>query len=222
MTDTPLVVEATHTADACVIWLHGLGADGHDFSPVIAHLGRNLTSHVRFVFPHAPYRPVTINGGYVMRAWYDIVDADLERRADATGIRESAALVETMVSEQVAAGIAASRIVLAGFSQGGAVVLQAGLRMPRAMAGIIALSTYLPLPEETTTQASAAGRTLPVLMAHGSDDPIIPLAASERSRDTLAALGCRVSFHVYDMPHSVCEQEIADIAAWLARELPPR
>ena len=217
--DTPVVVEPPTPATAAVVWLHGLGADGHDFEPVAAELGRGGLDGIRYVFPHAPVRPVTINGGMEMRAWYDIAGSDFDRRADEEGVRESAGIARALVDEQIARGIAAERIVLAGFSQGGAIALYAGLRFPFRLAGILALSTYLPAPRSLEAQAHPANRDVPIFLAHGSQDPMIALSLAERSRAALAALGYVVEVHTYPMPHSVCAEEIRDIASWLSRVL---
>ena len=217
--DTPVVVEPPTPATAAVVWLHGLGADGHDFEPVAAELGRGGLGGVRYVFPHAPVRPVTINGGMEMRAWYDIAGSDFDRRADEEGVRESAGIAGALVDEQIARGIAAQRIVLAGFSQGGAIALYAGLRFPFRLAGILALSTYLPAPRSLEAQAHPANRDVPIFLAHGSQDPMIALSFSERSGAALAALGYVVEVHTYPMPHSVCAEEIRDIGNWLSRVL---
>ena len=217
--DTPVVIEPPAPATAAVVWLHGLGADGHDFEPVAAELGRGGLDGIRYVFPHAPVRPVTINGGMEMRAWYDIAGSDFDRRADEEGVRQSAGIAAALVDEQIARGIAAERIVLAGFSQGGAIALYAGLRFPFRLAGLLALSTYLPAPRSLEAQAHPANRDVPVFLAHGSQDPVIALSFSERSRAALAALGYVVEVHTYPMPHSVCAEEIRDIGNWLSRVL---
>ena len=220
--DPPVVVEPPKPVTAVVVWLHGLGADGHDFEPAAAELGRAGLDDVRFVFPHAPVRPVTINGGMAMRAWYDIAGPELDRRADEEGVRESGAVARTLVDEQIARGITPERVVLAGFSQGGAIALHAGLRFPFRIAGILALSTYLPAAKSLATQAHAANRDVPIFLAHGSQDPVIALALSERSRAAMADLGYVVEVHTYPMPHSVCAEEIRDIANWLHRVLAGR
>ncbi|MBI5462987.1 MAG: alpha/beta fold hydrolase [Gammaproteobacteria bacterium] len=205
-------------ATATVIWLHGLGADGHDFEPLVPELGA-LERGVRFVLPHALERPVTINGGYVMRAWYDIRRPDLRVEADVEGIRASVAAVAALIDAEIARGIAPERIVLAGFSQGGAIVLHAGLTYPRRLGGILALSTYLALPTELAAEIAAVNRATPVFIGHGSDDTIAPFALAEETRTQLQALGCPIEFHAYRMPHSVCMEEVADIRAWLSRVL---
>jgi len=197
-----------------VIWLHGLGADGHDFEPIVPELP--LSVAVRFVFPHAPVRSVTVNGGMQMRAWYDILGWGSKVPQDAVGIRASAAAVARLIDREVARGVPAERIVLAGFSQGGAIALHSALREPRRLAGVLALSTYLPLAETLAAEMSAASAGLPIFMAHGTDDPILPLAMAEVSRRVLGAAGYAVDWHVYPMAHAVCAPEIAAIRAWLA------
>jgi phospholipase/carboxylesterase len=201
-----------------VIWLHGLGADGNDFVPIVGEL-ELPAAPIRFVFPHAPLQPVTINNGMVMRAWYDILGADLARREDERGVRASQGLVEALIAREKARGIAAPRILLAGFSQGGAIALQTGLRHPERLAGIMALSTYVPIAESLAAEAHAANRDVPIFMAHGLYDPIVPVAAARRSRALLERLGYAVEWHEYPMPHSVAREELDDIGAWLARAL---
>lgn len=209
------------TPDAAVIWLHGLGADGNDFAPIVPHLQLDAQMAVRFVFPHAPVRPVTINGGMAMRAWYDI---DPERGLDsgADDIRASAAIVESLVRTQIDAGIAPNRIVLAGFSQGGVMALHTGLRQPHRLAGIMALSTYLHAPERLREELTLAAADTPILMTHGTADPMIPIQRAVASRAALEALGYPVEWHQYPMGHEVCLEEIGDIGRWLARRLPPQ
>ena len=221
--DPPVVIEPPRPATSAVVWLHGLGADGHDFEPVAGELGRSGLDDVRYVFPHAPVRPVTVNGGMTMRAWYDISGSELDRGTDEEGVRASAGIARALVDEQIARGIPARRIVLAGFSQGGAIALFAGLRFPFRIAGILALSTYLPDGESLAVQAHVSNREVPIFLAHGSHDPLISLALSERSRAVMAGLGYIVETHTYPIPHSVCPEEIRDIANWLSRVLaPPR
>ena len=223
--DDPIVVEAAGTALASVIWLHGLGADGHDFEELVLHLGRDLSEHVRFVFPHAPRIPVTINGGMTMRAWYDISETELGRetelsqRADEIGVRGSGDILCALIERERGRGIEPRNIVLAGFSQGGAIALHTGLRYPVAIAGVLALSTYLPLAETCAMEGHDANRRVPIFMGHGSQDPLIPLSVAEQSRATLTELGYVVEVHTYPMPHSVCPEEIRDIADWLSRTL---
>jgi phospholipase/carboxylesterase len=207
-------IETAAEPQLAVIWLHGLGADGHDFEPIVPEL--RLGFSARFVFPHAPVRPVTINGGMRMRAWYDVLGFDRRAREDETGIRASAAAVTELIDAQVARGVPAERVVLAGFSQGGAVALHTALREPRPLGGVVALSTYLPLAAALPAERSAANTRLPIFMAHGTADTVLPLALGETSRRTLEALGYAVEWHSYAMPHSVCLEEIAAIGAWLA------
>jgi phospholipase/carboxylesterase len=204
--------------DLAVIWLHGLGADGHDFEPIVPELGLRIP--VRFVFPHAPVRPVTINGGMAMRAWYDILGFDRRAAEDAEGIRGSAAAVTKLIDRELARGIASDRVVLAGFSQGGAIALHTALREPRPLAGVLALSTYLPLAATLAAERSAANSALPIFMAHGTADTVLPLSLAESARRTLEALGYALEWHAYPMPHSVCMEEVSAIGAWLAA-LPP-
>jgi phospholipase/carboxylesterase len=204
---------------ACLIWLHGLGADGHDFEPLIPELHLVDELGVRVLLPHAPLRPVTINGGMVMRAWYDIRSTQFRNDEDSSGIRQSEQQLLALISKEVANGIPAQRIVLAGFSQGGAMVLHTGLRYPQPLAGILALSCYLPLAESLPREGSGPGLGVPIMMAHGESDPLIPLPLAERSRDRLRALGCLVDWRTYPMPHAVYPQEIRDIRHWLENRL---
>lgn len=206
-------------ARAAVIWLHGLGADGHDFVPVVAELGLPRDAGVRFVFPHAPHRPVTINGGYVMRAWYDIYAMNMSRGEDEAGIRDSAAAVAALIEREQTRGVAAGNVVLAGFSQGGAIALHAALRYPQRLAGVLALSTYLPLADRLSAEAHSANAGLSVFIAHGTHDSVVPIGLAERSRDRLIQTGYDVAWHAYRMEHSVSMAEIADIGAWLAQRL---
>lgn len=224
MTDHPelpecLEVETGERPDSAVIWLHGLGADGHDFEPIVPQLGFPPQLATRFIFPHAPMRPVTINGGMVMRAWYDILGMDLVRREDEAGIADSASLVRALMERENARGIGDERIVLAGFSQGGAIALHTGLRHPRRVAGILALSTYLPLASRLGSEAGAANRDTPIMLAHGTYDPMIPVALAEATRALLADHGYTVSWHTYPIQHAVCMEEIADIGRWLVQRL---
>jgi phospholipase/carboxylesterase len=213
-------IESAPAPDAAVIWLHGLGADGHDFKPVVPELRLPARLRVRFVFPHAPVRPVTINMGMPMRAWYDILQMG-GGQEDEAGIRASQALVQALIEQEKGRGIDPRRIVLAGFSQGGAIVLQTGLRHAERLAGILALSTYLPLAGRLAAERSAANRGLPVFMAHGTHDPMIGIQRARESRAALETLGYPVQWKEYAMAHSVCGEEIADIAAWLLRLLAP-
>ena len=221
MADDPLVIETgVHKPDACVIWLHGLGADGHDFEPIVPELRLDPGLNIRFVFPHAPMMPVTINQGFVMRAWYDIGSADIGAAPDEKGIRASAELVGEFIDAQIESGIAPARIVLAGFSQGGAIVLQAGLRYPARLAGIMALSAYLPLAEALASEKSEDNQDIPIFMAHGSADPVIPVDLAYRSQKRLEQQGYTLEWHEYNgMAHGVSEQEIYHLAEWLEKVL---
>lgn len=214
-----VVLEPASSATATVIVLHGLGADGFDFVPIVAELKLPAPLSVRFIFPHAKARPVTLNNGYVMRAWYDIVSLGGGGPEDDAGIRDSATLIGRYVKEQQAAGIAASRVVIAGFSQGGAIALQTGLRYPERLAGILALSTYLPLRNTLQTEAAAANRDVPILMCHGTYDRVVPAAMGVASRDLLLKSGYAVEWRSYPMEHSVCAEEILDISKWLQARL---
>lgn len=215
-------LETAKNPTAAVIWMHGLGADGNDFVPIVNELDLAGAPGIRFVFPHAPTRPVTINNGYMMRAWYDISFGDLEgktRRADEKGLRESQAQIGELIAREQSRGISASKIVLAGFSQGGAIALQTGLRHPETLAGVMALSTYLPLADSFAAEASAANQSTPVFMAHGSQDPVVPYSMGNQSREFLEQAGYDLEWHDYPMPHSVCLEEVADIGQWLVRVL---
>ena len=211
-------IETAPNPTATVIWMHGLGADGNDFAPMVPELRLGSAPAIRFVFPHAPMIPVTINNGYVMRAWYDVSYGDLEgksRQADEKGVRASQAEIEKLIAREVARGIRANKIVIAGFSQGGAIALHTGLRHAAPLAGIMALSSYLPAPHTLPAEAAAANRDIALLYAHGSDDQVIPIAMAETSRQSLSAAGYAVEWHDYPMQHSVCLEEIRDISAWL-------
>ena len=212
-------VPATEPARATVIWLHGLGADGYDFPPIVPELGLDPALGVRFVFPHAPQIPVTINGGFVMRAWYDIFEMDLQRRHDEGGIRASAEHLTRLIQRENDNGIPAERIVVAGFSQGGAIALHTGLRHPEKLAGILALSTYLVLPDELENERSEANAATPIFQAHGTMDPMVPCERGAQGRDRLRALGYDVDWHEYPMMHQVCGEEIAAAGAWLSERL---
>jgi phospholipase/carboxylesterase len=212
-------VETAPNPGASVIWLHGLGADGNDFVPIVPELRLPPSLPVRFVFPHAPVRPVTINNGMRMRAWYDIAAADLSNRADLEGVRQSQLLLEALVGREKARGMPSGRIVLAGFSQGGAIALYTGVRQAERLAGIVALSTYLVSADTLETEAGSANRALPIFMAHGTADPIVRYGWGEASRRALEAAGYRVDWHSYRMEHSVCLEEIIALGEWLARVL---
>jgi len=213
-------IETGNNPTAAVIWLHGLGADGHDFEPIVPELRLSRSLSLRFVFPHAPVRPVTLNNGMPMRAWYDILQLG-GGPEDEAGVRASQTLVEGMIAGEQKRGIEARRIVLAGFSQGGAIALQTALRSRERLAGVLALSTYLPIAAKLEAERSKANQDVPIFMAHGLHDDIIPLRKAELSRDVLAKNGYAVEWKTYPMPHSVCAEEVADIARFLARLLAP-
>jgi phospholipase/carboxylesterase len=208
-------------ARASIIWLHGLGADGHDFEPLIPQLEIVDQLGVRVVLPHAPHRPVTINAGMVMPAWYDIAAADFSHGQDIEGIRASEQQLRALIQHEVTLGIPTVRILLAGFSQGGAIALHTGLRYPEPLAGILALSTYLPLAASLEAERSAANRAIPILMAHGTRDPLVPLQLAEQSREWLQQAGYHIDWHTYAMPHAVYPEEIADVKRWLVQRLGP-
>jgi phospholipase/carboxylesterase len=205
--------------NATIIILHGLGADANDFVPVAQQLDLRAVGDVRYVFPNAPTRPVTINGGMRMRAWYDILGMDLARREDESGLRASVAEVQALIEREIALGIPASRIVLAGFSQGCAMTLLAGLRAPQRLAGLVGMSGYLPLAATTAAERSPANSDVPIFLGHGRFDPVVPLAGGIGARDMLIELGHPVEWHDYPMQHSVCPEEIEDLNAWLLKVL---
>ncbi len=223
MTSQPLLecveLQTSRAPAATVIWLHGLGADGYDFVPVVKELESLGAPAARYVFPHAPMMPVTINNGFVMRAWYDIRTADLAHREDEDGIRASQSAVEQLIAREIERGTPRDRLVLAGFSQGAAITLQTGLRQADPLAGLIALSGYLPLAEKFADERHAASTGVSILMAHGSGDPVVPIARAIRSRDLLMTLGYSISWHEYPMPHSICAEEIEAIAGFLREHL---
>jgi len=208
-----LEVETAPKPSCAVIWMHGLGANYHDFAPLATELG--LADAVRFVFPNAPVQPVTINGGMAMRAWYDIRTPDLGEREDAQGLQASQRAIEALIARERARGVDARHIVLAGFSQGCAMTLQTGLRYPETLGGLLGLSGYLPLMDRWVGEAHPANLATPIFLAHGTQDPVVPLARAEQSRDALRAQGYAVDWHTYPMPHSVCPQEIQDIGKFL-------
>jgi len=221
MTSSPdaVVIQPSTAPEASVIWLHGLGADGHDFEPIVPHLGSAVTERTRFIFPHAPMRPVTINGGFVMRAWYDVVDVDIARRADAAGVHESEKILRGYIDAEVASGVPAERIIVAGFSQGGAIALHGCLRYPERLAGVLGISCYLPLRATIAEGRAPANATTPIFMAHGTEDPVIPIELGKQSCDYLKDLDYDIEWHTYPIPHSVCLEEIEDIGRWLRRML---
>lgn len=206
---------------AAVLWLHGLGADGHDFEPIVPELGIPDHLGVRFIFPHAPLRAVTINGGLRMRAWYDIKSLDLERHVEEADIEISRQQLEAWIAELRSSGIASEKIILAGFSQGGAVALVSGLRHQEPLGGILALSCYHPFAQRIAETAAEANLGVPIFMAHGSFDPVVPFGLAEASVTHLRANGYKVSWHSYSMQHSLCAEELVDIAAWLNERLTP-
>jgi phospholipase/carboxylesterase len=214
-----VIIEPPAAAHAAVIWLHGLGADGHDFVPAVAELELPDSHGIRFIFPHAPVRPVTLNGGMPMRAWYDILSLSRTSAQDDKGIRDSENIVRAFIQSQLANGIKAEHIVIAGFSQGGAIALHAALRYPQKLAGILALSTYLPLHEKLAAEASAANRDLPILMCHGTFDPVLSYQLGESSCKELQKLNYAVDWRSYPMQHQVCAEEIEDISQWLQQRL---
>jgi len=214
-----LEVETAPSPRAAVIWMHGLGADGYDFVDVPPVLRLPDSLAVRFVFPHAPMQPVTINGGMVMRAWYDVRHDAGARREDEPGVRASRQRIEALIAREKARGVPASRLVLAGFSQGGAMALHTGVRHGERLAGIMALSCFLPLADRVAAEGSATNRDVPIFLAHGTHDPVIPLARARQAHEALTRLGYPVEWHEYPMPHSVCDAEIRDIGAWLTQRL---
>lgn len=217
--ENAVTIEPSGAHRASVIWLHGLGADGHDFEPIVPELQLEPALGVRFVFPHAPERPVTINGGATMRAWYDVQSPDLTRMEDIAGIEAAGEYLQQLIDTEIERGIPGHKIVVAGFSQGGAVALHGGLRYNRPLAGIVGLSCYLPLPGQLTAQADPANRPTPILMMHGNNDPIIPISQGRESRDCLIEAGYDVTWRDYPMAHSVCLEEITEIGEWFNRLL---
>ena len=202
-----------------IIWMHGLGADGNDFVPLVKELDLRGGPAIRFIFPSAGTMPVTINNGYVMRAWYDILVSDLVRREDESGLRASQQQIEALIAREKARGIPASRIILAGFSQGCAMALQTGLRHAEPLAGLMCLSGYLPLADKTASERAPASVQTPIFMAHGTADPVVSIDRAQQSRDLLTGMGYQVQWHTYPMQHSLCQEEIDDIGAWLKKVL---
>jgi phospholipase/carboxylesterase len=219
--DAPIEIETGPDASACVLVLHGLGADGTDFVPVCRALDLSAVGPVRFVLPHAPLRPVTVNGGHVMRAWYDIVGMGPAWREDEAGLRDSQARIEALIARERARGISSERIVIAGFSQGCAMALMTGVRHGERLAGIAGLSGYLPLADATAAERADANRDTPIFLAHGVDDPVVSLARGRASRDRLQALGCVLDWHEYPIEHTVSLDEIRDLERWLLARLAP-
>jgi len=212
-------IETAPNPRHAVIWLHGLGADGRDFEPIVPELVDASWPPVRFVFPNAPVRPITINGGMAMRAWYDISGLEIAQRQDEAGIRASISLLGELIEHEVARGVPSANILIAGFSQGGAIVISGGVRCASRLGGIIALSTYLPMADKTDAEASSANRDVPIFMAHGMLDPTISHALGEMSRDYLAQRGYNIDWHAYPMAHQVCAEEIADLKRWMTARL---
>ena len=212
-------IETGSDPDYAVIWLHGLGADGNDFVPIINELEFSPKKGIRFIFPHAPMRPVTINAGYVMRAWYDISGANISSLEDEAGIRDAQKAIDALIDHEIRRGIASNNIVLAGFSQGGAIALQTGLRQENKLAGIMALSCYLPLSASLASEAHVANAAIPIFMAHGTFDAVVPISLAITSRENLRQAKYAPEWHEYPMEHSVCMQEISDLDRWLHRIL---
>lgn len=212
-------VNPTTLPTASVIWLHGLGADGNDFAPIVPQLNLPKDLAVRFVFPHAPVQPITINGGYPMRAWYDILGFAPGSREDAAGVQASAKMVQALIEHEQSLGVPAERIVLGGFSQGGAMALHCGLRAPERLAGILALSTYMPVADSVPDEINAVNRDIPIFLAHGTDDNVLPYSWAQMSMNLLQKLNYPVDFRTYAMAHTVCLQELKDIGAWLQKIL---
>jgi len=220
---TPLLeaiqIETGPNPTASVIWMHGLGADGGDFVPIVREMNLSGCPPIRFIFPHAPMMPVTINNGYVMPAWYDLLGVDLVSRQDEAGLRKSQTSIEQLIAQEKSRGIASDRIVIAGFSQGCAMTLQVGLRQPEKLAGLLCLSGYVPLQTTVTTERQHANQDTPIFMAHGRADPIVPIDRAEKSRDFLTSLGYTVEWHEYAMQHSVCPEEVDDMGKWFRKVL---
>jgi phospholipase/carboxylesterase len=213
-----VIIEPGNEHKASVIWLHGLGADGHDFESIVPELNLSDEAGIRFIFPHAPIRPVTINGGMSMRAWYDVKSPNLRELEDVESIAESHVLINQYIAAEIEKGIPASKIILAGFSQGGAITLYTGLRYPQSLAGLLALSTYLPVPDRLESETSNH-KNIPIMMAHGIADPVIPVDQGRTSFQTLKDHGYSVEWHEYMMQHAVCLEEINAISAWIKKVL---
>ena len=212
-------IETNDNPEIAIIWMHGLGADGNDFVPMVRELDLTGLPGIRFIFPHAKTMPVTINNGYVMRAWYDITGADLTRREDENGLRASQQEIEALIEREKQRGIPASRILLAGFSQGCAMAIQTGLRHPETLAGLLCLSGYVPLSARLGTERTEASKATPIFMAHGRYDNVVPFNRAEASRDLLVSLGYQLEWHEYAMQHSLCLEEVQHISAWLKKVL---
>lgn len=221
MTHLPdsIVIDTAPNPQVSVIWMHGLGDSGEGWAPIVNELDLQGLPGIRFIFPHANQMPVTINGGYVMRSWYDIVHTDLGRQEDEKGLRESQILVEALIEREIARGVPAHRIVLGGFSQGCAMTLQAGLRYSQKLAGLMCLSGYVPLADRVAAERHPANQETPIFMVHGTMDPVIPFGRATASRDLLAQLGYKIEWHEYPMQHSACAEEVRDVSAWLKKVL---
>lgn len=219
LSENAVIIEPVTVHKASVIWLHGLGADGHDFEPIVPELRLPKALGVRFIFPHAPVRPVTINAGMTMRAWYDIKSPDLRQFEDVASIIDSSALIDRYIERETGSGIPSEKIIIAGFSQGGAIALHCGLRYPEKLGGLLALSTYLPMPDKLASEVSEINRTVPIMMMHGDYDPLIPVIAGRESCELLNRAGYDVIWKTYPMPHAVCAEEIRDISEWLRNRL---
>ena len=213
---TNKIETGTHPTHS-IIWMHGLGADGHDFVPIVKALDLGPGVHIRFIFPHAPMRSITINNGYVMRAWYDIYNNTLNHQEDEIGIRDSQREIDKLIDHEILSGIKHENIILAGFSQGGAMALHNGLRKKNKLAGILALSCYLPLTNALLTEVQSANFAIPIFMAHGKRDYVVPISLAEASRDFLLDANYEIEWHEYSMEHTVCVEEIADISSWIKR-----
>jgi phospholipase/carboxylesterase len=214
-----IVIDTAPNPECSVIWMHGLGDSGEGWAPIVNELDLHGLPGIRFIFPHANTMPVTINGGYVMRSWYDIIHTDLGRQEDEKGLRESQILVDALIEREIARGVPAHRIVLGGFSQGCAMTLMAGLRFPQKLAGLMCLSGYLPLADKAAAERHAANQDTPIFMVHGTMDPVIPIGRATASRDLLKQLGYHIEWHDYPMQHSVCADEVQHISAWLKKAL---
>ena len=212
-----VIVETGPKPTFTIIWMHGLGADGHDFEPLVPELLDDGMPSLRFIFPHAPVRPVTLNNGYPMRAWYDIIGIDRRSAEDFAGLQASAEAIGALIKREIGEGIPASRIAIAGFSQGGAMALHVATRYPDKFAGVIALSCYLPQSGELLAKRHAANDATPIFLAHGTQDPVVPYAMGDESRQSMQAAGYPVEWHAYPMPHGLCEPEVADIRAFLRK-----
>lgn len=221
MSDQPIEIETTEKPTATVIWLHGLGADGNDFVPIVPQLNLPNDLGIRFIFPNAPHQPVSCNGGYVMRSWYDIYSLDDFEREDKIGLTQSQQTLETLIQKEISRGISSSRIILMGFSQGGAVVLHTGLRCSQQLAGIGALSTYLPLHKDVAKEKHQPNTDIPIFMAHGLHDPVVQYEHGQNSSKFLQLLGYSVDWFSYPMEHNVCMEEISDISRWIQQLLTP-